>query len=490
MIFNKKCCEMNDFMKYVENTMQGEEVSCPQSNYCVHSRIIDGFQLLLNNEKKMSLAAKEVLEISSMVSTFDAEMGYISKQLMDFARKIQEVSESNLSIIEETNATMNEVTDSIDTTVNTLTNTKTAAEEFAQRNNVSMGLLQEIGHLKENVIDDTQIMNTKIEQLVELASEVGRIVESVEAIANQTNLLALNAAIEAARAGEQGKGFSVVADEVRNLADDTKRNLGGMKAFVEKIYMAANEGKESMGRTIYSTNQMSGKIDLVSGNMDTNVEMLQDLVMNINEINNAMHGIKNSSLEINKAMEVSSRDAQTLSEMTQGIHLDASKSVEYAKNIATIDERLSTVVGDLYDGLNLGKHAVKNEEIIEVIEKALQAHLKWLSTAKKMVDRMEIQPIQTDSSKCAFGHFYYAMNIEHPKIVGLWKEIGELHHTFHLMGDDMIKYIEDKKQNQAIEAYEKSHKISLSLIEKLKMIQAMIEDMSRQGMNVFEQKKV
>ena len=490
MIFNKKCCEMNDVMKYVEKTIQGEEVSCPQSNYCVHSQIIDWFQLLLNNEKKMSLAAKEVLEISSMVSTFDAEMGYISQQLMDFARKIQEVSESNLSIIEETNATMNEVTDSIDTTVDTLTNTKTAAEEFAQRNNVSMGLLQEIGHLKENVIDDTQIMNTKIEQLVGLASEVGRIVESVETIANQTNLLALNAAIEAARAGEQGKGFSVVADEVRHLADDTKRNLEGMKAFVEKIYMAANEGKESMGRTISSTNQMSGKIDLVSGNMDTNVEMLQELVMNINDIDNAMHGIKNSALEINKAMEVSSRDAQTLSEMTQGIHVDASKSVEYAKNIATIDERLSTVVEDLYDGLNIGKHAVKNEEIIEVIEKALHAHLKWLSTAKEMVDKMEIQPIQTDSSKCAFGHFYYAMNIEHPKIVGLWKEIGELHHTFHLMGDDMIKYIKDKKQNQAIEAYEKSHNISLSMIDKLKMIQATIEDMSRQGMNVFEQKKV
>ena len=92
MIFNKRCCEIKDVMKYVENTMQGKEESLPESNYGVHSQIIDKFQLLLNNEKKMSLAAKEVLEVSSMVSTFDAEMGYISKQLMDFAGKIQEVS--------------------------------------------------------------------------------------------------------------------------------------------------------------------------------------------------------------------------------------------------------------------------------------------------------------------------------------------------------------------------------------------------------------
>ena len=56
------------------------------------------------------------------------------------------------------------------------------------------------------------------------------------------------------------------------------------------------------------------------------------------------------------------------------------------------------------------------------------------------------------------------------------------------MGDDMIKYIKDKKQNQALEAYEKSHKISLNMIEKLKRIQAIIKDMSTQGMNVFEQK--
>ena len=479
---------MECVMEYVENTMQGKQSSCPISNYGVHSKIIEKFQILLNNEKKMAIAAKEVLEVSSSVSAFDVEMGYISKELMDFAAEMQQVSESNLSIIEETNATMNEVTDTIDATANTLDTVKTKSEEFAQKNNESINLLQEVGQLKENVIDDTHTMNKKIDQLVELATAVGKIVESVEAIANQTNLLALNAAIEAARAGEQGRGFSVVADEVRNLADDTKKNLEGMRAFVEKIHIAANEGKESMGRAIYSTNQMSEKIDLVSETIDANVAMLQGLVVNINQINEAMHGVKNSATEINKAMEVSSKDAQRLSEMTQDIHLDAVKSVEYAKNIAAIDKRLTVVVTDLYEGINLGKNAVKNEEIIEVIGKAFQAHLKWLSTIKEMVDKMEIQPLQTDSTKCAFGHFYYAMNVKHPRVVDLWKEVGELHHTFHLKGDDIIKSIKDNNQNEAMTAYEKAKKISSDMIEKLKKVEMTIEDMSKQGISVFEQK--
>ncbi len=78
-----------------------------------------------------------------------------------------------------------------------------------------------------------------------ILNKVNDIVNGVGAIAEQTNLLTLNASIEAARAGENGRGFAVVADEIRKLADDTKKNLEGMKLFVNSIQDAAKDGHKA-----------------------------------------------------------------------------------------------------------------------------------------------------------------------------------------------------------------------------------------------------
>ena len=97
------------------------------------------------------------------------------------------------------------------------------------KNHESLDQLKEIGSLKEDVLNDADVMNQQIGKLVEMASKVNEIVNGVAAIAEQTNLLALNASIEAARASENGRGFAVVAEEIRKLADGTKNNLEGMR---------------------------------------------------------------------------------------------------------------------------------------------------------------------------------------------------------------------------------------------------------------------
>lgn len=111
--------------------------------------------------------------------------------------------------------------------------------------------------------------------------------------------------------------------------------------------MAANEGKESMNRTIDSTNQMSRKIDLVSETIDGNIKMMRELVSSVTQINESMQDVKTSALEINKTMKTSSSDAQRLKVMTQNIHQDAIQSVDYARNISIIDDKLSAIATDL-----------------------------------------------------------------------------------------------------------------------------------------------
>ncbi len=480
------CAEMGCILKYVEDAMAGKESSCPPSNHDVHNQVIKNFNALIENEKRMSNAAKEVLDIASSISSFDVGMSYISTKLMDFAKEMASVSESNLAIVEETTATMNQVNETIDYTADTLEKLSHESETLASKNNDSKELLEDVTELKENVICDTKIMNDKIEQLVVLATEVGKIVESVQSIANQTNLLALNAAIEAARAGEQGRGFSVVAEEVRKLADDTKHNLEGMRAFVDDIHNASREGKESMDRALVSTNQMSDKIDMVSETIGENIEMLQGVVSSVGDIHNSMQGIKLAANEISSAMETSSSDAQRLSEMTLEVSENAQESVIYAKNIAEIDDRLSDVLNHMFEGLRTGNQAITNEELQNVIEKAGKAHIQWMVNLKNIVDTMQIAPIQTNSHKCAFGHFYHAIEIKHEAIVKEWEQIDGLHDSFHSMGDKVMDAVKDKDKMLANDLYKEASGISKQILDLLSIVNQKIDQLNKQGIKIFK----
>ncbi len=485
-VFKKKpCWEAECIIDYVENSMKGIDTECPNVEYHIHTKVLSQFEKLLSNEKKMSMAAKEILNIVSSLSDFDVSMSHISFQLMDFAKEMSSLSESNLAIVEETTASMNQVNESIDITSETLDELASESEILAQKNDESIKSLQDVEGLKNDVVKDTGIMSEKIQQLVDLSSEVGKVVDSVEVIAEQTNLLALNATIEAARAGEHGKGFAVVAEEVRKLADDTKKNLVGMRDFVSRIHLAAEDGKQSMDRTLISTGQMSEEIETVTDTVEENVKMLKGLMTKIDSINESMQGIRVAADEINQAMEASSTDAERLSEMTHSIHNDAARSVEFAKQISKIDDDLSMLVHEMIEGLKGGKHAIKNEEIIDTINKAKESHGNWMNGLRKILDEMRIYPIQTNSRKCAFGHFYHAIEIDYPELKEEWNEIDGIHSTLHGLGDEVINAVKEKDEIRANKAYNEAKDLSLQMIVLLDNVERKLEELSDKGVSVF-----
>ncbi len=489
MLFRKKgdCSEMHGVISYVENTMNGKETTdCPQSDYPIHSTIIKYFDQLLQNELRMSNAATQILDIATSISSFDVEMSFMSEELLLFAKELASLSQSNLAIMEETTTAMNEVNHAIDNTAHTLDRLSEESTSLAEKNNESNQLLHEVTELKDNVIQDTNNMNEKITQLVTLADEVEKIVVSVQGIANQTNLLALNAAIEAARAGEHGKGFAVVADEVRTLADDTKQNLSGMQKFVNEIHEAAKEGKLSVERTLSSTSQMDEKIELVSTTVGNNIDMLHGVVLSVEDINQSMQGIKHAAADINKAMENSSKNAEVLSLMTQDIHNDADESVSFSKHIAAIDDRLSDVTAKLYDGLLTGRHAVSNEEFHNKIVKAKTAHQNWVNKLADMAANMKVSPLQTNSKKCEFGHFYYTIKVNHPSIIDNWKKIAPVHQEFHGMGDKVIAAIRNQNELEAQQLLSQAETISGQVISLLDEIDRTVNDLTKKEIKLFE----
>ncbi|MFI3176871.1 MAG: methyl-accepting chemotaxis protein [Eubacteriales bacterium] len=479
----------NDLMNAIgsmeESLKRSGSIESSRASARLSSDVRQRLEVLVSNECNMSEAANRLLGITSMISTFDLEMNGVSEQLKTASAELADISHSNLAVVEETGASMIEVGDIVEHTLGTVASITSEAKDLIGKNNESQRLLEEVSEIKLEMNQDSQVMTDNIEQLVNLATEVDKIVESVQAIANQTNLLALNAAIEAARAGEQGKGFAVVAEEVRTLADDTKQNLEGMRSFVKDIGVAAKESRTSLQRTSDSTNSLGEKVEIVAVQVKDNTVMLEDVTDNLIGMEDSMSHIRESMKNINIAMEQSDRDTQNLVRMIKDIDRLSTKSSDYAQKIRGIDDDVSNISHKLFTGTLRGQFRISNEEFITTLRSAKQAHKDWVLKLRGMVEDMYIEPLQFNEQKCAFGHFYQAIPISNADIKHDWARIDPLHKKVHQSGERTADQIREGNKHGAEAGYTSAVEASDQLMEILDLMIDKVADLNQKKINIF-----
>jgi methyl-accepting chemotaxis protein len=206
----------------------------------------------------------------------------------------------------------------------------------------------------------------KVRQMGERARQIGAIVETIDEIASQTNLLALNAAIEAARAGEHGKGFAVVADEVRKLAERTTVATGEIAALVEAVQTTAAEAVSSMAESMRLVDSGSEHATLVGNALRSILESNESVVRQVQDISTASQEMSTLARNMVDSMTRVNAVVEANSIATDQMALS---SQQFSQAVNSIASASSQTQGAIHEISNAARQM--NAEATEVAQHSL-----------------------------------------------------------------------------------------------------------------------
>ncbi|MEI0446867.1 HAMP domain-containing methyl-accepting chemotaxis protein [Brachyspira intermedia] len=313
------------------------------------------FETELANSNKIAESSANAARVSFMQRTRFTAVNETVQLLLENINDINDKMKQESEAVTKTSSSVQQMMANIVT----VSHGATKANDYAK---ILYTEAQEGSNIGESVVGS-------IQSIKEYSKQITNITQVIHNIAEQTNLLAMNAAIEAAHAGEHGRGFTVVADKIRKLAEDTGENSKIINEIIEETTQAidhtvslAFKSSESMGKILEGSNTLADLISTISGANDELDIGRREILMNISNLNNITEDVQELSL---KQMQMSSAVSQNISSVD--------KLAEDVVNVVnTAETEMKELVNSIENVSNLSSTSSNNMETMDKRIKELQ----------------------------------------------------------------------------------------------------------------------
>lgn len=288
------------------------------------------------------------------LSLFLAQNQKTFNQVHKFNKKISSVAKNQVETVEETNSTVRQMAVSVNTIAPQIDSTKTASERMLQAASRGDWALQEIARVIDKNAQVVEEQVIAFQQLGSNISKIGNFMQLIQQVSSQTHLLSLNASIEAARAGEHGRGFSVVAQEVKKLAESSSTAANEVAQLVENIYRQSSLVTNQMEISKNIATQGVEAIQRVEDSLQEISLATQETDGYIELITESVHHVSTCSEQVVAMIQVLASEEQNQQDYEED--LDQARDAS-AREIAALAHKMDEVTDNLKTGLAVFKFA-------------------------------------------------------------------------------------------------------------------------------------